>query len=151
MIPLIGVIGARECDERIAKIAFEVGHSIAQSGYGLVCGGRGGVMKAAAEGCKAAGGLTVGIIPSDRFEEANPFIDIVIPTGMGIMRNLLVVRSARGIIAVSGGYGTLSEIAYALQLSLPIIGIETWNVSPAIREASTAQAAVTELIKGMQT
>jgi uncharacterized protein (TIGR00725 family) len=150
MIPLIAVIGARQCDERIAGVAFEVGAEIASHGYGLVCGGKGGVMQAAAQGCKYAGGLTVGILPSEKFSEANPFIDIVIPTGMGVMRNLLIIRCARGVIAVSGGYGTLSEIAYALQLSTPVIGIETWDISKDIAMAESAHQAIQKLVEGIR-
>jgi len=143
----IGVIGTGECDQKTYQIAFRVGELIAHSGYDLVCGGLGGVMEAAAKGCKSAGGLAIGIIPQERAENANPFIDIVIPTGMGIMRNLLVVRSAAGLIAIDGRYGTLSEIAYAVQLEKPIVGIETWSVSDQIEQFDNPDQAVKRIIK----
>jgi uncharacterized protein (TIGR00725 family) len=146
MKPLIAVIGAGQCDDRINKIAYEVGKNIAINDFGMVCGGLGGVMEAAAHGCRDAGGLTVGIIPQENADTANKYIDIIIPTGMGIMRNLLVIRSAMGVIAVDGKYGTLSEIAFALQLQKPIVGIETWDVSKSLLQVQTPEEAVNQII-----
>jgi len=146
MNKLIAVIGAGECDSSIYELSLEVGRQIARAKFGLVCGGLGGVMEAAAKGCSQAGGLTVGIIPGDDPEQANPFIDIVIPSGMGIMRNLLVVRSAAGIIAISGKYGTLSELAFALQLNKPVVGLETWDVSESIIKAGMPEEALNLLL-----
>ncbi len=144
---LIGIIGAGRCDNRIYTLARETGAAAAKSGYGIVCGGLGGVMEGAARGCKENGGLTVGIIPQEKSNFANEFIDIIIPTGMGIMRNLLVVRSAVGLIAIDGKYGTLSEIAFTLQLEKPIVGLQTWDVSEEIVTAENAAQAVDKLIK----
>lgn len=147
MKKLIGVIGARECSAQALKMAYEVGKEIAKSGFGLVCGGMQGVMQEAARGCKEAGGLTVGIIPGDDPQQANPFIDIVIPSGLGIMRNLLIVRSAEGLIAIEGAYGTLSEIAFALQLQKPVVGLNTWDIADEIIKAETAEEALKKLLR----
>lgn len=147
MQTLIGVIGAGNCDFETYTLAEKVGQEIAVHGYGLVCGGLSGVMEASAKGCREKGGLTIGIIPQDDADSSNPFIDIVIPTGMGIMRNLLVVRTASGLIAVGGRFGTLSEISFALQLGKPIVAINSWDVSETIYKAKTPNDAVTELIK----
>lgn len=140
MKTMVAVIGAGQCDDQTGSLAYEVGKEIALRGYGLVCGGLGGVMEAACEGCRQQGGLTVGIIPQAEKEAANRFVDIVIPTGMGIARNMLVVRSAAGVIAVGGRYGTLSEIAFALQLGIPLVGINTWELGDIIRAGSAQQA-----------
>ncbi|HID40135.1 MAG TPA: TIGR00725 family protein [Calditrichaeota bacterium] len=142
MKELIGVIGAGTCNQNIYLTAYEVGKEIGKRGYGLICGGMGGVMEASAKGCQENGGLTIGIIPHKNKEEANPYLDIVIPTGMGIMRNLLIVRSAAVLIAIDGRYGTLSEIAFALQIGKPVIGLQTWEVSTEIIDASDAIDAV---------
>ena len=147
MKKLIGVIGARECAESSLKLAYEVGQEIAEYGYGLVSGGMMGIMEAASHGCREAGGLTVGIIPSDDPAFANPYLDIIIPTGMGIMRNLLIVRSAVGLISIDGKYGTLSEIAYALQVGKPVVGLNTWDVSEEIIKVITAHEAVETILK----
>jgi len=142
MKELIGVIGAGTCNQNIYLTAYEVGKEIGKRGYGLICGGMGGVMEASAKGCQENGGLTIGIIPHKNKEEANPYLDIVIPTGMGIMRNLLIVRSAAVLIAIDGRYGTLSEIAFALQIGKPVIGLQTWEVSTEIIDAFDAIDAV---------
>lgn len=147
MKPLIGIIGAGTCNARVYDLAREAGAQAANNGYGIVCGGLGGVMEAAALGCRENGGLTVGIIPHEEAAHANEFIDIVIPSGMGIMRNLLVVRSAAGIIAIDGKYGTLSEIAFALQLAKPIVGIGTWDISEHIVAVANAEQAVVKLLE----
>jgi len=147
MKQLIGIIGAGQCDNRIYTLARETGAAVAKSGYGIVCGGLGGVMEGAARGCQENGGLTVGIIPQDETDAANPYIDIVIPSGMGIMRNLLVVRSAEGLIAIDGKFGTLSEIAFALQLGKPLVGLGTWDISEQISVAENPIQAVDKLIK----
>lgn len=147
MKQLIGVIGARECPESSLKFAYEVGQEIAKFGYGLVSGGMMGIMESASHGCRDAGGLTIGIIPGSDPALGNPYLDITIPTGMGIMRNLLVVRSAVGLIAIDGKYGTLSEIAYALQLGKPVVGLDTWDVSEDIIKVDTALEAVETIIK----
>jgi uncharacterized protein (TIGR00725 family) len=138
----IGVIGAGECPRDILQIAEDVGKHIAEREAILVCGGMGGVMKAAAKGAREAGGMTVGILPGPDAGDANPYIDIPIVTGMGEARNVIIVRTADAVIAVSGGHGTLSEIAFCLKLGVPIVGLHTWNVDPAVYRADTAEEAV---------
>lgn len=138
----IGVIGASECSQSLWKIAEEVGREIARRGAILICGGLGGVMEAAAKGAKEAGGLTVGILPGYYANEANPYIDIVIPTGISYARNIIIVRSSDALVALEGRYGTLSEIAFALQLKKPIVGLYTWNISPEIQSFTNPVLAV---------
>jgi len=127
--PSIAVIGASQAGDAEIVAAEEVGRLIARRGATLVCGGLGGVMEAACRGASTEGGLTVGILPGDNSLAANEYIDVPVVTGMGYARNLAVVRSARAVIAIGGSYGTLSEIAYALQAGLPVIGLGTWHIS----------------------
>lgn len=124
---IIGIIGAGSCDEKIWSIAEEMGRRVSESGAVLICGGLGGVMEAASKGARESGGLTIGILPGFDKDDANPYIDIPIVTGLSHARNVIVVRSADVVIAVSGGYGTLSEIALALKMEKPVIGINTWE------------------------
>jgi uncharacterized protein (TIGR00725 family) len=145
----IAVIGPSRATPEIAEAAFQVGALIAGGGAILVCGGGGGAMEAACRGARSAGGTTVGILPGPTREDANPFVDIAIPTGMGEARNALVVRAADAVIAVGGGVGTLSEIGLALKMGRPVIGLRTWEVSPpaenaveiAIERVESAEAA----------
>ena len=123
----IGVIGAGECSTEIYTIAYEVGCLIGQNEWVLVCGGLGGVMEGAAKGCFENGGITVGLLPSAEKRSANPFVTLAIPTGMGEARNVLVVRASDVVIAIAGGYGTLSEIGLALKIGKPVIGLGTWQ------------------------
>jgi uncharacterized protein (TIGR00725 family) len=125
----IAVIGSASCDEQVAALARAVGQEIGRRGAMLVCGGRGGVMEAACQGAKAQGGITVGILPGADRREANRYVDIPVVTGLGEARNAVVVRSADAVIAVSGGYGTLSEIGLALKMGRPVVGLGTWELS----------------------
>jgi uncharacterized protein (TIGR00725 family) len=124
----ISVIGAGHCLPETAKIAYEVGRHIAQKQAILVCGGLGGVMSAAAQGAKENGGITVGILPGTDRTGASEYLSIVLPTGLGYARNALVVQAADAVIAVSGEYGTLSEIGLALKMGKPVIGLQTWEL-----------------------
>jgi len=126
---IIAVIGAGEPSAEEAKLAEEVGRELARQGAILVCGGLGGVMEAACKGASLEGGITVGILPGDSPKTANPYVQIPIVTGMGYARNIAVVKTAMAIIAVGGSYGTLSEIAHALQNGIPVIGLNTWSLS----------------------
>jgi uncharacterized protein (TIGR00725 family) len=127
---LVAVIGGSQCSEAEAGTAEAVGRELARAGAVLVCGGMGGVMEAACRGVAAGGGLTVGILPGDDRREANPFVQIPIVTGLGEARNVAVVKSAQAVIAIGGGYGTLSEIAHARRNGIPVIGLNsTWNIS----------------------
>jgi uncharacterized protein (TIGR00725 family) len=112
-------------------LAEEVGAAVAASRCGLVCGGLGGVMEAACRGARSRGGLTVGLLPGLDRESANGWVVAALPTGLGEARNVLVVRAADAVVAIGGGWGTLSEIALALRAGLPVVGIGTWE--PALR------------------
>jgi uncharacterized protein (TIGR00725 family) len=126
--PFITVIGASSCSTDEERLAEEVGRELARRGATLICGGLEGVMQAACRGAHSEGGLTVGILPGNRREDANPYVRIPIVTGMGYARNPIVVRSGQAVIAVGGSYGTLSEIAYAFQDNIPVIGLGTWSL-----------------------
>jgi uncharacterized protein (TIGR00725 family) len=128
-ILLIAVIGGSDVSPQIDALAEEVGREIARRGATLVCGGMGGVMEAACRGAAAEGGLTIGILPGDSRRDANPYVKIPIITGVGYARNVAVVKSARAVIAVDGSYGTLTEIGYALQSGIPVIGLGTWELT----------------------
>ena len=128
-VTLIAVVGGSQCGPEEAKIAEELGRLLGGKGVALVCGGLGGVMEAACRGAKAAGGVTVGVLPGDSRSAANSYVDVPIVTGMGPARNVIIVKSAQAIIAVDGSYGTLSEIAHALQNGIPVIGLGTWSMS----------------------
>ena len=123
----IGVIGAGVCPDIIYNMARDVGFEIGKKGWTLICGGLGGVMEGAAKGCTEAGGMTIGLLPGLNRDTANPYIRIPIPTGLGDGRNLLVVRASDILVAISGGHGTLSEIALALKAEKPVVGLETWR------------------------
>ncbi len=142
----IGVIGGGECPRDIYDIAQEVGREIAMRGYSLVCGGLGGVMEAACRGAKEAKGLTIGILPTSDRRDANPYVDIVIPTGLGHARNILVVHASDALIAIDGGAGTLSEIAIALKVGKPIVGIRTWGLEGRVPMADGGREALAMLV-----
>jgi len=124
----IAVIGGNEPSKGEAKQAEEVGQELARRGAILVCGGLGGVMEAACRGAQSEGGITIGILPGESRQAANRYVQIPIVTGMGYARNVAVVKSAQAVIAVGGGYGTLSEISHALQSGIPVIGLNTWTL-----------------------
>ena len=137
---IIGVIGGGTAPPEILRMAEETGRLIAENGFLLICGGMGGVMEVSARGAKEAGGITVGILPSPDRHSANPYIDISIATSFGEARNLIIVRTADLLIAVGGEYGTLSEIAFALKMEKPVIGLHTWDVPGVIKAGSPAEA-----------
>ena len=126
---IVSVIGGSRCSHRDAELAEEVGAELARRGVILVCGGLTGVMAAACKGARSAGGMTVGILPGSRREDANPYVDIPIVTGIGEARNVIVVCSGQAVIAIGGEYGTLSEIAYARRNKIPVVGLNTWALS----------------------
>jgi uncharacterized protein (TIGR00725 family) len=121
----IAVIGYNKdnCTDEATKLALQVGREIARSGSVLICGGLGGVMEAACRGAKEYNGLTIGIIPQRKISFANKFCDIVICTGMGSARDLIVSSSADGIIAIGGGVGTLIELAagYMIKKTMVVV------------------------------
>jgi len=140
--PVIAVIGAGKCSKKLRDMAAEVGRIVAEQGGVIVCGGMGGIMEGAARGAKEAGGTTIGILPTDLKEDANEFIDYVIPTGFGEARNIMVVRAADAVIAFPGKFGTLTEMAFALHAKRPVISVNAWRLSDEISQVETpAEAA----------
>jgi hypothetical protein len=120
---IVAVIGGSTCTPDEAALAEEVGRLLAAGGVIVVCGGLGGVMEAVARGVRSGGGTTVGVLPGDDPRAANAYIDVPLATGIGEMRNALIVRSAVAVIAVGGGWGTLSEIALARRIGTPVVGL----------------------------
>jgi uncharacterized protein (TIGR00725 family) len=149
---IISIIGGSSCSSEEAKLAEAVGELLARKGITLICGGLGGVMEAACRGAKSEGGLTVGILPGQDPHTANPWVDVAVVTGIGEARNVAVVKSAQAVIAIGGGYGTLSEIAYALKSGIQVIGLNTWSLSRngledgSITRVQTANEAVHKAI-----
>jgi uncharacterized protein (TIGR00725 family) len=146
---VIGVMGPASCDPLMGRVAEAVGRGIAQRGATLLCGGRGGVMEAAARGARSAGGLTVGVLPGKDAKESPPneFIDVALFTGVGEARNWINVCSSDALIAVGGGFGTLSEIGLALKAGKPLVLLASWACSidgagPKLPLASDAEQAV---------
>ena len=125
----IAVIGGNQCSPEVECAAEEVGRELAKRGAILICGGLGGVMESACKGAQSEGGITIGVLPGDNRQAANPYVQIPIVTGMGYARNAIIVKSAQAIIAIDGNYGTLTEISYALQNGIPVIGLNTWDLS----------------------
>jgi uncharacterized protein (TIGR00725 family) len=124
----VAVVGRDDAGPEERGVAEQVGRGLAEGGAVVVCGGLGGVMEAACRGAQAVGGTTLGILPGLDRREANPHVEVAIPTGLGEARNALVVRAADALVAVGGGYGTLSEIALALKTGKPVIGLGTWDL-----------------------
>ena len=141
MTRYVAVVGPGEASPEEAAAAEEVGRRLAEAGARVVCGGLGGVMAAACRGATDQGGITIGILPGADRSEANEWVSVAIPTGLGELRNGLVVRAADAVIAVGGAYGTLSEIALALKTGLPVVGLGSWDID-GIRPAATPAEAV---------
>jgi uncharacterized protein (TIGR00725 family) len=137
--PYVAVVGASAGTPSELALGEAVGRLLAERGAVLVCGGMGGVMEAAAGGAINAGGTTVGILPTASRLDANPYLTIAVATGMGEARNAIVVRTADVVIAVHGEYGTLSEIALALKMGKPVVGLGTWEL---VREGTAVNAIV---------
>ncbi len=143
MKPIIAVIGGGTCTSEETAVAEETGRLLAQHGAVLVCGGLGGVMEAAAKGAKANRGTTVGILPGPDAAAANAYIDVPLATGLGEMRNFLIVRTAHAVIAIGGGVGTLSEIAVAQRIGKPVVGLhDSFRNTVDIPRVETASEAV---------
>ena len=137
----IAVVGPGEASPAEARDAEAIGRAIAEVGATLVCGGLGGVMAAACRGAAQAGGMTVGILPGSDRAAANEWVRVALPTGLGELRNGLVVRAADVVVAVGGAYGTLSEVALALKTGVPVIGLGTWEID-GIRVVDSPREAV---------
>jgi uncharacterized protein (TIGR00725 family) len=143
---IVGVIGGHSCNAEVEYLANNLGKKLAKVVNILVSGGLSGVMKAVCSGFKAEGGLTIGIIPSYNKKDANKFVDIVIPTGMGLARNVIVVKTADVVVALPGESGTLSEIAYCLQFGIPVIGFGSWDIKGVIK-ADTIEEVLKQVKK----
>lgn len=142
MKTIIAVVGGSTASPEVYQTAREVGGEIAAAGAILVTGGLGGVMEAASQGAKEKGGTVIGILPGFSRKDANPYVDIPIVTGLGDGRNMVIVQTARAVIAFPGEYGTLSEIALALKIGRPVVSLGSWEISPDIVQAKTAKEAV---------
>lgn len=150
--PRIAVAGGHDCTADEASQAEQVGRRLAAAGAVLYCGGLSGIMEAACRGARAAGGLTVGILPGTEAASANSSVDIPVVTGMGDARNVILVSSVEAVIAIGGRFGTLSEIALALKRGTPVIGLGTWGLEPGRLDgapftmAASPQEAVTQAL-----
>ncbi|MDD5115571.1 MAG: TIGR00725 family protein [Candidatus Omnitrophica bacterium] len=137
---IVSVIGGHDCSNKVEQLAHNLGKKLVKVVDILVSGGLSGTMKAVCSGFRSGGGLTIGIIPGYNKNEANRFVDIVIPTGLGLARNVLVVKAADVVIALPGQAGTLSEIAYCLQFKIPVISLGSWEIAGIIKASSVDEA-----------
>ena len=137
---VVGVIGGHTCTNEVEELSTALGKNMAKVVKYLCSGGLSGTMKAVCSGFKAGGGVTIGFIPSYDKKDANNFVDLVIPTGLGLARNILVVKAADVVVALPGEAGTLSEIAYCLQLGVPVISLHSWDIAGVIKVDSVEEA-----------
>lgn len=138
--PYIGVVGPGQASDEELSSAESVGRLLGEARVVLICGGMGGVMAAACKGAAGAGGAAVGILPGSDRAAGNKWLTVAIATGLGELRNGLVVRGADALIAVGGAYGTLSEVALALKTSVPVVGLRTWEIDGVTTAVSPADA-----------
>jgi len=143
---IIGVIGAGRCEKQIYSIAEEVGKLLAKNDAVLITGGLTGVMEAASKGAYSEGGITIGILPGDNRSDANPYVLIPLPTGMGEARNALIAKMCDALIAIGGEYGTLSEIALGLKMGKKVVALMSWDI-PGIIKAKDPYDAVNKVLK----
>jgi uncharacterized protein (TIGR00725 family) len=141
----VGVVGPGEASASETAVAEELGGLLAEGGAVVVCGGLGGVMEAACRGAKSKLGLTVGLLPGLDRSAANGWVDVAVATGLGELRNGLIVRASDALVAVGGGAGTLSEIAFALKVGRPVVGIGTYELDGVVQASSAAEAATLAL------
>ncbi len=153
-VACIAVVGpGRDASAGELAAAEEAGAAIASAGATLVCGGLGGVMEAACRGARSRGGFTIGLLPGSDRDDANGWVVLALPTGLGEGRNALVVRAADAVVAIGGGWGTLSEIALALRRGLPVLGVATWELVrggepvAGVRAVDDAATAVAEALR----
>lgn len=150
---IVGVIGEREASEENYILALNLGKALASRKLIVVSGGLGGVMEAVSRGAKEAGGFTVGILPGEDPNDANPWVDLPIVTGMGEARNLIIVKTAQVIVSIGGEFGTLSEMAFALKMRKPVISLNSWIPergkvkSPVLFPVSTVEEAISLVLK----
>jgi uncharacterized protein (TIGR00725 family) len=134
------VVGAGDARGDELGLAEEVGRLLGARNAVVVCGGLGGVMEAACRGARESGGSTLGILPGLERADANPYVEVAVPTGLGEARNALVVRAADALIAIAGGYGTLSEVALALKTGKPVVGLASFELDGMVQAGSPAEA-----------
>jgi uncharacterized protein (TIGR00725 family) len=137
---VVAVCGPGEAAPDALSVAEEVGRLLAEGGATVICGGLGGVMEAACRGARSAGGTTIGLLPGLDRSAANPHVAVALPTGLGELRNGLIVRAADAVIAIGGEYGTLSEIALALKAGKPVIAIGSWDIRGVVAVETAAGA-----------
>ncbi|WP_327003639.1 TIGR00725 family protein [Dactylosporangium sp. NBC_01737] len=150
----VAVIGAGQATPEQERVAERVGALLAEAGAVVLSGGRGGVMLASCRGAHERGGLTVGLLPGSDRADGNPYLTIALPTGMGELRNGLVARTADGLIAVGGGWGTLSEIGFAMRIGRPLVAVGSWTVArpaggPSYPTVDSAEAAVSWVLRAV--
>lgn len=143
----VSVIGGGQCSQETYSLAEELGARLADAGFDIVCGGLGGVMEAACKGVRSSGGLCIGILPGQDRQDANPYVDVPIATGLGQMRNFLVVANGLATVAVQGGSGTLAEIAMALKSGKPVVALGRWSDLPGVHPAANVEQAVDLLLR----
>lgn len=143
--PYVAVVGASQATEEQCALAEEVGAGLAEAGAIVVTGGGGGVMEAACRGARSRRGLTLGLLPGEDREAANGWVSVAVATGLGELRNGLIVRSADALVAIGGGAGTLSELAFALKLGRPVVGLGTWDLH-GVTQADSPQDAVRRIL-----
>jgi uncharacterized protein (TIGR00725 family) len=136
----VAVVGTGSATDADAAVAEHVGRLLAEAGATVVCGGLGGVMEAVARGAAGAGGTVVGLLPGTRRSDGNPHLTVALTTGLGEIRNPLVVRAADVVVAVGGSYGTLSEIAFALRTGVPVVGVRTWDLDDVVAAPGAVEA-----------
>ncbi len=141
----VGVVGASQATDQDLVDAQAVGRELALSGAVVVCGGRGGVMAAASRGAAEAGGVVIGMLPGLDRSDANEWVTFAIPTGLGELRNGLIVRTADVLVAVGGAYGTLSEVALGLQAGMRVFGLHTWEIDGITPCGSPTEAVASAL------
>ncbi|MDF1536100.1 MAG: TIGR00725 family protein [bacterium] len=141
MTVTIGVIGSADPERNRDPLAVEVGSLIAGNGAVMVCGGLSGIMEAASFGVNQQDGVTIGILPGSDKRAANPFVTHCVPSGLGVARNVMIVRTADALIALPGGHGTMSEIALGLNVGKPVVDLGGWEI-PGMIPVQTAEEAV---------
>jgi len=148
----ISIIGGHDSDSKMDTLAHKVGKIVAEMDCVLVCGGLGGVMQASSHGAKEAGGLTIGLLPGKDKKDANPYIDIALPTSIGYARNAMVACSADIIVALRGSHGTRCEISYGLVYGRPVIDLGNWNIEGMIKvkNIKEAESKIRELIRSIR-
>jgi uncharacterized protein (TIGR00725 family) len=151
-VPYVGVIGASDRSGPAAELlaaAERVGELLADASVVVVCGGGSGVMEAVARGVATRSGTCIGLLPGHSREEGNAHLSVAIPTGLGEARNALIVRASDALVAIGTGYGTLSEIAFALRAGKHVVGLQTWDVAaddPHMHHAADAQDAAARVL-----